>query len=154
MTDENWRRTFGNRIIKARLDHGRINAGIIASHNGRQVHSCYLKKDPPQDHGCKVRRCSYRPPNSLCCCCWGELVRQAVQHAEHGFDAVAGQECKRRCAKRADWRTNHLLSSVAIAACEKADRHSKNSAEHQTYDVVAQVARRKETVANVAQIAS
>ena len=32
----------------------------------------------------------------------GDLVRQAVQHAEHGFHAVAGEERKRRYAERAD----------------------------------------------------
>jgi hypothetical protein len=27
----------------------------------------------------------------------GELLRQAIQHAEYGFNAVAGEECQRRC---------------------------------------------------------
>ena len=81
------------------------------------------------------------------------MLRQAIQHAEYGFNAVAGEERQRWCTERADGIGNDLLGSVAAGAGEKADRYSKHCAEHETYDVFAQIARGKETIADAAQIA-
>ena len=78
----------------------------------------------------------------------GELVRQAIQHAEHGLYAVAGEERKRWCAERADGIGDDILGGR-----EKADRHSEHRAKHEPYDVFAQIARGKETIADTAQIA-
>ena len=83
----------------------------------------------------------------------GELLRQAIQHSEYCFNAVAGEERQRRRPERADRIGNDLLGSVAAGAGEKADRYSKHRAEHETYDVFAQIARGKKTIAHAAQIA-
>jgi hypothetical protein len=77
----------------------------------------------------------------------GELLRQAIQHAEYGFNAVAGEERQRRCPERGDG------IGIAAGAGEKADRHSKHRAEHETYDVIAQIAWGKKTILDAAQIA-
>jgi hypothetical protein len=55
----------------------------------------------------------------------GELVRQAIQHAEHGFHAVAREERKRRCAQRADGIGNDVLGGR-----KEADRHPEHRAKH------------------------
>jgi hypothetical protein len=39
------------------------------------------------------------------------LVRQPIQHAEHGFNLVAGEERQRRCAKGTD-RIAMMFSEV------------------------------------------
>lgn len=70
------------------------------------------------------------------------MVRQAIQHAEHGLHAVAGEERKRRCADRANGIGDDILGGR-----EKADCHSEHRAKHEPYDVFAQVARGKETIA-------
>jgi hypothetical protein len=72
----------------------------------------------------------------------GELVRQAIQQAEHDLYAVAGEERERRCAERADGIGEDILGGR-----EKADCHSEHRAKHEPYDVFAQVARGKETIA-------